>query len=233
MTDNFIHFIDEMAKTSGQYALCEAIKKGYKVCCEAVSKDSFQIKNPMYRRKNGMRPFSIVRYEEGHRPYVTDDNSTIKRLRDYVDSYRNDDDYIVEDISPIEYRITEKSGEEGIPDRVITYKLEHPTEYYDPNIQFGRPREFDARNIDGEWETIYDNPNPIKPASYYNHTPEERSALRRHVWETSYGSRGGTYDEDILDKTELDPEHESERRMERAADEAMMNHMYGEGNWSY
>lgn len=35
MTDKFIHFIDNLAKESGQYALCEAIKKGYKVCCEA------------------------------------------------------------------------------------------------------------------------------------------------------------------------------------------------------
>lgn len=35
MKDNFTQFIDDLAKASGQYALCEAVKKGYKVCCEA------------------------------------------------------------------------------------------------------------------------------------------------------------------------------------------------------
>lgn len=35
MKDNFNQFIDDLAKASGQYALCEAVKKGYKACCEA------------------------------------------------------------------------------------------------------------------------------------------------------------------------------------------------------
>lgn len=35
MKYNFNQFIDDLAKASGQYALCEAIKQGYKVCCEA------------------------------------------------------------------------------------------------------------------------------------------------------------------------------------------------------
>lgn len=35
MKDNFNRFIDKMAKASGQYALCEAIKQGYKVLCES------------------------------------------------------------------------------------------------------------------------------------------------------------------------------------------------------
>lgn len=34
MKYNFNQFIDDLAKASGQYALCEAVKKGYKVCCE-------------------------------------------------------------------------------------------------------------------------------------------------------------------------------------------------------
>lgn len=34
MKCNFIQFIDNLAKASGQYALCEAVKKGYKVCYE-------------------------------------------------------------------------------------------------------------------------------------------------------------------------------------------------------
>lgn len=37
MKYNFNQFIDDLAKASGQYALCEAIKNGYKVCCEATS----------------------------------------------------------------------------------------------------------------------------------------------------------------------------------------------------
>ena len=41
MKDIFTQFIDELAKESGQYALCEAVKQGYKVRCEAIkaSKD--------------------------------------------------------------------------------------------------------------------------------------------------------------------------------------------------
>lgn len=35
MKYNFNQFIDDLAKASGQYALCEAIKQGYKVCCES------------------------------------------------------------------------------------------------------------------------------------------------------------------------------------------------------
>lgn len=35
MKDNFNQFIDDLAKVSGQYALCEAVKNGYKACCEA------------------------------------------------------------------------------------------------------------------------------------------------------------------------------------------------------
>lgn len=35
MKNKFIRFIDKMASTSGHHALCEAIKKGYKVCLES------------------------------------------------------------------------------------------------------------------------------------------------------------------------------------------------------
>lgn len=35
MKDNFIQFIDDLAKVSSQFALCEAVKQGYKICCES------------------------------------------------------------------------------------------------------------------------------------------------------------------------------------------------------
>lgn len=63
MTDKFVHFIDNLAKESGQYALCEAIKKGYQICCESedsttpikmVHDYELDPSDPAYNRGHGL-----------------------------------------------------------------------------------------------------------------------------------------------------------------------------------
>lgn len=62
MKYNFNQFIDDLAKASGQYALCEAVKKGYKIYCESDYDSS--VDTPTDKPTGKISPEAQQMYEE-------------------------------------------------------------------------------------------------------------------------------------------------------------------------
>lgn len=83
MNTQFINFIDSLAKASGQYALCEAIKDGYKTCYEA-SQFSFMPTLKATIRRDGI-PVSRHDYQfpyvNKHTVYVPDEKPEKKKAK--------------------------------------------------------------------------------------------------------------------------------------------------------
>lgn len=247
MNKQFLKFIDRMGQTSGQVALCEAIKNGYKVCCEAVSKESWQpVKSPvniggrlvdvyiknsdddmLYHETKRLETLSyeLNRAENKHYEHAT------------KETYRGNNDG-----SPNEngdFRCIKISGtpkKDLWPNEVIyAFRFidwKNPNSYYSHNEKFGKYRPVTRGYYDGmadryEYITDLENDNPVKPESYYNHSPEDRHKLRKYVAEHGDYFEG---DEDYMmskaypTQKELDARdlHRAEEKMERAAEEAWL-----------
>lgn len=84
MKYNFNQFIDDLAKASGQHALCEAVKKGYKVCCEAEAEEFEYIPTldeDIHETTDEELGFTQAR---GHSPYVKPTRPYMTRVDPYT-----------------------------------------------------------------------------------------------------------------------------------------------------
>lgn len=166
--DTFRYYASQLNLTKAQL---EAVTECCKACLEATSKDDFQPEwngwdKPEWGKDGPI--FLLNEYDEDGN-VVSRYLKTLKEIKEIFAVFDSCSRQ-VDKVAINEYRVTGPSETGEI--ETHTWRIEPYQKYYDPHHQFGKPDD-DGFNI-----------NPTKPDSYYNHTPEERSALRRDVYQT-------------------------------------------------